>query len=157
MRIFIKKVLYRFFFSITNFYPNFSTMKKYLLCILILNLLIGQKEKPFTIDIRPRVVDDAKILVNVEVINHIGRPVDYIEGFLSEFAGNDQLLSEKRMVLVYNYEPALQTGFSTTKTTKYDLKNSKPPRFEFHISKVKFSGDNRVFAWHSKSGFIRID
>ena len=132
-------------------------MKKYLFYILILNLLLGQKITPFTIDIRPRIIDNAKILVNVEVINNIGRPVDYIEGFLSEFSQDNNLLSEKRMVLVYNYEPALQTGFSTTKTTKYDLSKSKPTKFEFHISKVKFSGDNRVFTWHPKSGFIRID
>ncbi len=133
-------------------------MKNYLIPILLLNLLLGQKQIPFTIDVRPRIIDDAKVLINVEVINHIGRPVDYLEGFLSEFSEKKDLLSEKRMVLVYNYEPALQTGFSTTKTTTYDLKyDQKPSVFEFHISKVKFSGENRVFAWHPKSGFIRID
>ena len=97
-----------------------------------------------------------KILVNAEVTNHVGRPVDYLEGFLSEFAG-EQLLGEKRMVLIYHYEPALQTGFSTTKTTTYDLTEKNPPSFQFNISKVKFDGENRVFAWHPKSGFIRID
>ena len=111
---------------------------------------------PFSIDIRPRVIDNAKILVNVEVTNHVGRPVDYLEGFLSEFSG-EQLLSEKRMVLIYHYEPALQTGFSTTKTTTYELTEKNPPSFQFDISKVKFDGENRVFAWHPKSGFIRID
>ncbi len=39
--------------------------------------MIGQKIIPFTIDIRPRVIDDAKVIVNVEVINNVGRPVDY--------------------------------------------------------------------------------
>ena len=69
----------------------------------------------------------------------------------------EQLLGEKRMVLIYHYEPALQTGFSTTKTTIYDLTGKNPPSFQFNISKVKFDGENRVFAWHPKSGFIRID
>ena len=32
-----------------------------------------------------------------------------------------------------------------------------PSNFEFNISKVKFFGENRVFAWHKKAGFIRID
>ena len=67
------------------------------------------------------------------------------------------LLNEKRLVLLYSYEPALQTGFSTIKTAKFDLGNEKPSNYEFNISKVKFLGDNRVFAWHKKAGFIRID
>ena len=58
---------------------------------------------------------------------------------------------------MYSYEPALQTGFSTVKTAKFDLGQEKPSNFEFNISKVKFFGENRVFAWHKKAGFIRID
>mgnify|MGYP001467553626 FL=1 len=131
-------------------------MKRYILILILFSLGWSQKKVPFSIDIRPRIIDEAKILVNVEVINHVGRPVDYLEGFLSEYAG-DQFLGEERMVLIYHYEPALQTGFSTTKTTTYDLKGRSPSSFEFNISKVKFEGENRVFAWHLKSGFIRID
>ena len=81
---------------------------------------------------------------------------DIIIEFLSEFS-EGQFLGEKRMVLIYNYEPALQTGFSTTKSTTFELKGNSPSSFEFNISKVKFDGENRVFAWHPKSGFIRID
>ena len=128
-----------------------------MILLFLLSLSLGQKKVPFTIEIRPRVIDDAKILVNVEVVNHVGRPVDYLEGFLSEFSGNKDFLGEKRMVLIYSYEPALQTGFSTTKTTTYPLTGEKPSAFEFNTSKVKFAGENRVFAWHPKSGFIRID
>ena len=102
-------------------------------------------------------IDDAKIIVNVEVINHIGRPVDYLEGFITEYSADRVMISEKRMVLIYNYEPALQTGFSTSKSISYNLNAEIPSIFEFNISKVKFAGENRVFAWHSKSGFIRID
>ena len=132
-------------------------MKRYIIILFLINSLWSQDKAPFTIDIRPRVIDDAKILVNVEVVNHIGRPVDYLEGFISEFSAERTFISEKRMVLIYHYEPALQTGFSTTKTISYELNNGKPPIFEFNISKVKFEGENRVFAWHPKSGFIRID
>ena len=119
--------------------------------------LFAKSKVPFTIDIRPRVIDDAKIIVNVEVINHIGRPVDYLEGFITEYSADRVMISEKRMVLIYNYEPALQTGFSTSKSISYELSAGKPSIFEFNISKVKFAGENRVFAWHLKSGFIRID
>ena len=119
--------------------------------------LFARSKVPFTIDIRPRVIDDAKIIVNVEVINHIGRPVDYLEGFITEYSADKVMISEKRMVLIYNYEPALQTGFSTSKSISYNLNAEIPSIFEFNISKVKFAGENRVFAWHLKSGFIRID
>ena len=132
-------------------------MKRYLIILLFMTLSWAQSKIPFSIEVRPRVIDNAKILVNVEVINHIGRPVDYLEGFISELSSERLLISEKRMVLVYNYEPALQTGFSTTKTISYDLNSEKPSIFEFAISKVKFEGESRVFAWHPKSGFIRID
>ena len=132
-------------------------MKQYFVILLFICLLFAKGKIPFTIDIRPRVIDNAKIIVNVEVINHIGRPVDYLEGFITEYSSNRVMISEERMVLIYNYEPALQTGFSTSKSISYELSAGKPSIFEFNISKVKFAGENRVFAWHSKSGFIRID
>ena len=80
-----------------------------------------------------------------------------MEGFLSEYSSKGVLLNEKRVVLLYSYEPALQTGFSTIKTAKFDLGEEKPSNFDFNISKVKFFGESRVFAWHKKAGFIRID
>ena len=132
-------------------------MNRMFILLFLSQLSFGQQNVPFSIEVRPRVIDDAKVLVNVQVTNHIGRPVDYLEGFLAEYTSKRDFLGEKRMVLVYNYEPALQTGFSTTKASSYSLIGEKPSIFEFNISKVKFSGENRVFAWHPKSGFIRID
>ena len=132
-------------------------MNHIFILLFLSQVSFGQQNVPFSIEVRPRVIDDAKILVNVQVTNHIGRPVDYLEGFLAEYTSERDFLGEQRMVLIYNYEPALQTGFSTTKTTSYPLVGEKPSVFEFNISKVKFSGENRVFAWHPKSGFIRID
>ena len=78
-------------------------MKQYRIFLLLITSLMAQGNIPFSIEIRPRVIDDAKILVNVEVINHIGRPVDYLEGFISELSTERLLISEERMVLVYNY------------------------------------------------------
>ena len=116
----------------------------------------GQNKSPFQVDIRPRVINNAKVLINVEIINNVGRPLDYLEGFLSEFSG-DELIDEKRMVLLYSYEPPLQTGYSTTKTAKLDLRSDNLSTYKFSISKIKFVGDNRVFSWHQNAGFIRID
>ena len=132
-------------------------MKFYLIFILLSCSVSAQNKEPFSIEIRPRVLDNAKIIVNIEITNHLQQPIDYLEGFLSEYSSKRTLLSEKRLVLLYSYEPALQTGFSVTKTAKFDLGNQKPSNFEFNISKVKFSGNNRIFAWHKKAGFIRID
>ncbi len=132
-------------------------MKFCLIFILIPFLTFAQKNDPFSIELRPRVIENAKVIVNIEITNHLNRPIDYLEGFLSEYSSKGGLLNEKRIVLLYSYEPALQTGFSTIKTAKFDLGEEKPSNFKFNISKVKFFGDNRVFAWHKKAGFIRID
>ena len=132
-------------------------MKFYLIFILLSFSSLAQKADPFLIELRPRVIDNAKVIVNVEITNHLNQPIDYLEGFLSEFSSKGTLISEKRLVLLYSYEPALQTGFSTVKTGKFDLSNEKPSIYKFNISKVKFFGDNRIFAWHKKAGFIRID
>ena len=132
-------------------------MKFCLIFILFTFLTYAQKIDPFSIELRPRVIDNAKVIVNIEVTNHLNRPIDYLEGFLSEYSSKGVLLNEKRVVLLYSYEPALQTGFSTIKTAKFDLGEEKPSNFEFNISKVKFFGESRVFAWHKKAGFIRID
>ena len=132
-------------------------MKFYLILILIPFSSFAQKANPFSIELRPRVIDNAKVLVNIEITNHLNRPIDYFEGFLSEYSSKGVLLNEKRVVLLYSYEPALQTGFSTVKTVKFDLREEKPSNFDFNISKVKFFGESRVFAWHKKAGFIRID
>ena len=132
-------------------------MKFYLILVLIPFFSFAQKANPFSIELRPRVIDNAKVLVNIEITNHLNRPIDYFEGFLSEYSSEGVLLNEKRVVLLYSYEPALQTGFSTIKTVKFDLREEKPSNFDFVISKVKFFGESRVFAWHKKAGFIRID
>ena len=132
-------------------------MKFYLIFILIPFFCFAQKADPLSIELRPRVIDNAKVIVNIEVTNHLNRPIDYLEGFLSEYSSKGVLLNEKRVVLLYSYEPALQTGFSTVGTAKFDMGEEKPSNFQFNISKVKFFGENRVFAWHRKAGFIRID
>ena len=113
-------------------------MKFCLIFILFTFLTFAQKIDPFSIELRPRVIDNAKVIVNIEVTNHLNRPIDYLEGFLSEYSSKGVLLNEKRVVLLYSYEPALQTGFSATKTVKFDLREEKPSNFEFNISKVKF-------------------
>jgi hypothetical protein len=132
-------------------------MKQYVIILFLTTFCFSQKKIPFEIEVRPRVIDGAKILVNVSIINNVGRPIDYLEGFISQYSGENVFINEERMVLLYSYEPALQTGYSSYKTASYDLNKKRPSNFKFNISKVKFLGDSRVFSWHIKSGFIRID
>jgi hypothetical protein len=132
-------------------------MKQYVIILFLTTFCFSQKKSPFEIEVRPRVIDGAKILVNVSIINNVGRPIDYLEGFISQYSGENVFINEERMVLLYSYEPALQTGYSSYKSATYDLNKERPSNFKFNISKVKFLGDSRVFSWHIKSGFIRID
>ena len=132
-------------------------MKQYVIILFLTTFCFSQKKSPFEIEVRPRVIDGAKILVNVSIINNVGRPIDYLEGFISQYSGENVFINEERMVLLYSYEPALQTGYSSYKSASYDLNKKRPSNFKFNISKVKFLGDSRVFSWHIKSGFIRID
>ena len=132
-------------------------MKQYVIILFLTTFCFSQKKIPFEIEVRPRVIDGAKILVNVSIINNVGRPIDYLEGFISQYSGENVFINEERMVLLYSYEPALQTGYSSYKSATYDLNKERPSNFKFNISKVKFLGDSRVFSWHVKSGFIRID
>lgn len=132
-------------------------MKQYMIIFFLTTFCFSQKKIPFEIEVRPRVIDGAKILVNVSIINNVGRPIDYLEGFISQYSGENVFINEERMVLLYSYEPALQTGYSSYKSASYELNKEKPSNFKFNISKVKFSGDSRVFSWHVKAGFIRID
>ena len=61
-------------------------MKFCLIFILFTFFTFAQKLDPFSIELRPRVIDDAKVIVNIEVTNHLNRPIDYLEGFLSEYS-----------------------------------------------------------------------
>ena len=68
------------------------------------------------------------------------------------------LIDEKRLVLIYGYEPPLQKGFSTTRSISFEKpRHNNPNTYEFLVSKIRFVGESRVFTWHPEIGFIRID
>ena len=134
-------------------------MRKIIIFIITLTAItLAQIEIPFEIDLKTRIVNNTITLVNIQITNLIDKPLDYVEGFIREINGDKELINEKRMVLIYGYEPPLQTGFSTTRSIYFPLVDSKNPNvYEFYISKLKFIGESRVFTWHPKVGFIRID
>ena len=134
-------------------------MRKVIIFIITLTAItLAQVEIPFELDLKTRIVNDSITLVNVQITNLIDKPLDYVEGFVREMNSNKELINEKRMVLIYGYEPPLQTGFSTTRSISFPMVDINNPNvYEFYISKMKFIGESRVFTWHPKIGFIRID
>ena len=134
-------------------------MRKIIIFIITLTAItLCEEEIPFKIDLQTRIVNDSITLVNIQITNLIDKPLDYIEGFVREINSDKELINEKRMVLLYGYEPPLQTGFSTTRSISFPMVDSKNPYvYDFYISKMKFIGESRVFIWHPKTGFLRID
>ena len=119
--------------------------------------LTAQVNIPFEIDLRTRLVNDSRTMVNIQITNLMDKPLDYVEGFVIEKDINKNLINEKRLVLIYVYEPPLQKGFSTTRSISFNKpQNNMPNTYEFLISKIRFIGESRVFTWHPEIGFIRI-
>ena len=126
--------------------------------VIITIITICQAEIPFTIDLKTRIINNSRTLINIQITNLIDKPLDYMEGFIKEVNSDNELINEKRIVVLYGYEPPLQTGFSTTKSLSFPyIDNKNPNHYEFYISKLKFIGESRVFTWHPKIGFLRID
>ena len=124
----------------------------------LLSVLTAQVTVPFELELRTRLVNDDRTMVNIQITNLMDKPLDYVEGFVLEKDLNKDLIDEKRLVLIYGYEPPLQKGFSTTRSISFEKpKANTPNTYEFLISKIRFNGESRVFTWHPKIGFIRID
>ena len=124
----------------------------------LLSVLTGQIKAPFELELRTRLVNNDRTMVNIQITNLMDKSLDYVEGFVLEKNFNKDLIDEKRLVLIYGYEPPLQKGFSTTRSISFEKpKNNNPNTYEFLISKIRFIGESRVFTWHPEIGFIRID
>ena len=134
-------------------------MQKFIAITIILSsILAAQVKIPFELDLRTRLVNDSRTMVNIQITNLMDKPLDYVEGFVIEKDINRNLIDEKRLVIIYGYEPPLQKGFSTTRSMSFEKpQDDKPNTYEFIISKIRFIGESRVFTWHPEIGFIRID
>ena len=133
-------------------------LKFTLIITFLLSVLTAQVTVPFEIELRTRLVNDDRTMVNIQITNLMDKPLDYVEGFVLEKDFNKNLIDEKRLVLIYGYEHPLKKGFSTTRSISFKKpRNYKPNTYEFLISKIRFVGESRVFTWHPEIGFIRID
>ena len=125
--------------------------------VTLMSLSLAQDGRPFEITVTPRYVDESRIVVNIQLTNLTNKPLDYLEGFLLERNSSRKLLDEKRVVLTAGYEPSLETGFASTRSMSFKVSKGKPNTYEFVISKCKFFGESKIFTWHPKAGYIRIE
>ena len=89
----------------------------------LLSVLTAQVTAPFELELRTRLVNNDRTMVNIQITNLMDKPLDYVEGFVIEKSFNKELIDEKRLVLIYGYEPPLQKGFSPQEA--YLLRNQK--------------------------------
>ena len=136
----------------------FKAQKFIISLAILISFVTSQNNESFELDIRTRLVNNSRTMVNIQITNLMDKPLDYVEGFVIEKDPDKNLIDEKRIVLVYGYEPPLQKGFSTTRSISFEKpKKAIPNSYNFLISKIRFIGESRVFTWHPDIGFIRID
>ena len=133
-------------------------MRKLLLLIFIYFLKIYANEpRPFNIDLKTRLINQNKLMVNVQLTSFSNRPIDYLEGFLQVINKENKVIKEYRMVILYGYEPPLYKDYSTSKSISFSDNNEINKSFKFQLSKMRFTDDKRVYIWGESTGFLRID
>ena len=93
----------------------------------LLSVLTAKVTAPFELELRTRLVNDDRTMVNIQITNLMDKPLDYVEGFVLEKDFNKDLVDERRIVLIYGYEPPLQKGFSTTRSISFEKPKTKNP------------------------------
>lgn len=111
----------------------------------------------FAVETRIRLVNDNQLQVLVQVDNDSELPVTHLEGFLTGRDGKTKIVLEQRLVMLKSYEPHLVPGNSITRDVVFDNPREKSYSYHFHISKVQFLGDHRVYFYHPECGLTRID
>ena len=132
-------------------------MKKFLILMMI-SILVGQGHlNLFTIDTRPRLLDGNIVQVNIQIDNNSGIAVKQLEGFLNVYDQSRKIIDEQRVIILSDIEPALNDGSSITKSLNFPFDPVAARDYTFHISKIKFIGDYRIYTYHPPNKLVRID
>lgn len=110
---------------------------------------------PLAIDIRTIQFQHDLLKVTVQISNDSGKDITYLEGFLTEIDQHGKVLAEIRMPFIQNIPFSVNTVHSESTTMPYS--EHQFSQFLFHVSKVQFAGDFRVYTYHPSVGLIRID
>lgn len=131
---------------------------KNILILLVVSLITAQTEPNlFDIETRTRVLDGNILQVVVQVNNNSELAVTGMEGFMTVYDTQLAITDEKRLVLIKKYEPELKAHGSISRSLNFNYEPKIAPTFVFHISKIQFTGDHRIYTYHPTAGLIRID
>ncbi len=132
-------------------------MKKILLLTLV-SFLRGQLPgELFSLELRERVLTGNIVEVVVQVDNNTDLEISSLEGFITVREGKLKIIAEERLALVKSYERPLKPGLSASRSLNFTYDPSQSRRYEFHITRIQFTGDHRIYIYHPKVGLIRID
>jgi len=128
-------------------------MKKLSFFLLLIGIVVAQSIK---IDVRHRIIDEKTVSIVVQIDNKSKRTINHLEGFINIVTDTGKILKEKRLVIIGSNDPALQNKMTVSRSVKIELFDPFPA-YKFNVSKITFSGDYRVYTYHPKIGFYRID
>ena len=132
-------------------------MKRLIVLFLLASgSVVAQPASLFDIDVRLRVVNDDMLYVVVQVDNRSGRMVTELAGYITESTPQERIVSEERIVHIHPYDPLLTDDQTAIRGFTYPFEKSMDHRFRYHISRVTFRNDDRVFAWSPSDGLIRV-
>lgn len=112
---------------------------------------------PLTIDIRTRLFQDDLLKVIVQIENNSDRNIEYLEGFLTEIDKSGSIAQEIRLQIIKLSDGLFIPGSTISDSKTMSYKEHQFSKFLFHINKIRFQGDYRLYTYHPAVGFIRID
>ncbi|MFH1852091.1 MAG: hypothetical protein ABIA75_07065 [Candidatus Neomarinimicrobiota bacterium] len=132
-------------------------MKKILLLGLLAILTAGAGVPDFEIETRVRVINEKTVEVIVQVDNNTMLTVAALEGFVTILDGELRRVDDQRLVLLKPYEKNVAPNERITRSLNFPYDPRVSRSYKFHIAKIQFTGDYRIYTWHPAGGLIRID
>ncbi|MFC1681247.1 hypothetical protein ACFL1S_05610 [Pseudomonadota bacterium] len=132
-------------------------MKKIAILILLTFLFAQPEPDFFHVDVRTRVLDGNIVQIVVQVDNNSEYTIVSLEGFITVYGSELNIVEEKRINLVKEFETAMGPGQNESRSFNFEYNRNISRKYTFHISKIKFKGDHRIYGYTPPAGLIRID
>ena len=116
-----------------------------------------EADPPFSIEVRPRVMDKNRMYIVVQIENNTGKRITHLEGFISKLSASGKRTAQRRLSMIRRADPDFAPGHSLSRGLHYPYSGTKIEHYIFEISKLKFFGDRKIYTYHPAAGFIRID
>ena len=112
---------------------------------------------PLQIDVRTGLFQNDLLKVTVQIENKSEFNIEYLEGFLIVIGQDGTIKREIRLHVIQPSDKMLLSKNSISASETMDYKEYEYSKFLFHISKIRFQGNYRLFTYHPAVGLIRID